>query len=109
VSGAGFFSSLPISRTVSSYFVVVAAAVLAVDLAPLLVCFFAPAFLLAVLLAEELELEVAGAGEVCANRDTPASAIAIVTPIIAFFIVFFLWKLFFLLLSIKTKAIMNRG
>jgi hypothetical protein len=38
------------------------------------------------------ELDAAGAGEVCANRDTPASAIVIVIPIIAFFIFFFLWK-----------------
>jgi hypothetical protein len=90
VSGAGFFSSLPISRTVSSYFAGVAETVLLVDLAVLFACFFTPAFLLAVVFVAELE--VAGAGEVCANRDTPASAMVIVIPIIAFFIVFFLWK-----------------
>lgn len=82
---------------------------MAVDLAALFVCFFTPAFLLAVVFV--VELEVAGAGEVCAKRDTPASAMVIVIPIIAFFIVFFsFWKRMFCpLLSIKTKAIMNRG
>jgi len=74
-------------------------AVLLVDFAVLFACFFTPAFLLVLLVVEVVlaifELEAAGAGAVCAKRDTPARASVIVIPIIAFFIVFFLWKLMF--------------
>jgi hypothetical protein len=72
---------------------VVLAEVLLVDfsLAVLLACFFAPAFLvLAVeVVVSTFELE---AGAVCAKRDTPASAMAIVIPMIAFFIFVFLFE-----------------